>query len=248
MTDTTLAARWANLPDRLTTNQYQGEGAIYTIGAYDVTVRYDQGHEPALTATHRYRRGHDSDPRRTLPNLSVDDGELRFPIEDLIPLVLARLTPAELAESLWVNDEVRAAFLSAATNRWAAAFTDADRRALLAGLREAVHNEALEKAKGFLGDIEHQVAHRFYYYDAVRRLREMLRGSGNLDEDGLFMGADGLRRPLPFAPYAAPELEIGPIGATTVWSEARDAWRARLTTLFPPPAPAMVADALDAIP
>ena len=106
---------WENRPNRLKSTGLVGRsaeqdtergnrtaGAQYNIGSYQVTVWYSPtvGEEPELTATHRYRYATEGDPRRILPNLEVQEGELRFLIEDLVPIILERLTPDELAASL----------------------------------------------------------------------------------------------------------------------------------------------------
>jgi hypothetical protein len=199
----------------------ESPGTVYRIGKYDVTVRAD-----GVTYTSPRRDG--TDPRRTLPNMEIVDGEIRIPVSDLVSDVLARCEPAELAKSLWRNDEVRAAFRQEMAERWLAeAVTDGDRRAFLRDIKEAVHSKAVDEAVHKLTTLEYEIRSRWHTWDVIRSANNLLH-----DMDVRAPSGEPLR-------LREPDVQIG----DKAWHEARERWAAEMRALFP--APALAAEAAE---
>jgi hypothetical protein len=235
---------WNDRPSKATIRHRIGgdkPAIVYHVGGHLVTVPVTGDEEPEVTyVTERYG----SDPRQDFPNMKVCDGELRLPIDDLVGAILSRIEPEELAVALWANDDVRARFIEALTNQWSGDnVSDADRRGVLAGIKEAVHSKALDKLASAMSSIEYAVCRDAHYWDEVQRINERLR---NLDvrvcayagqdaegrsvyEDRLLqfdarehaVNKDGV--------FTRGELEVG----GRAWSEAISHWREQVLKYFP---------------
>lgn len=194
---------------------------VYRIGRYEITVPEGGG-----DVTYRVPSHYGSDPRRVLPNMEIADGEIRIPITDLVGEVLTRLDPRELAGALWQNAEVRDAFMGCLARDWSDdAIGEADRRAFLVKVREAVHDAAVDRLFQKVAGLEHDASQRWRVWQVIRDANEALRVNGATWPSG---------RPLQLAePGDEPAFKIG--GAS--WNEAREHWRAELAKLFPGPAP-----------
>lgn len=207
-------------PKYSTTDSDGVVGCVYQIGSYDVTVASNG------TVTYRHRYNQNYDPRQTLPNMEVRDGEIRIPATDLVGLILSRLDPVEIAQALWSeNEDVRNAFIDCAVTRYSeAGVGDPDRRKLLHGLQETVHSVALDKLRDAMAAIEYDLSRRSHFFHEVLRINDMLR-----DLDIRTRQGDLLQ----IAHHDNdPDFRIG----GKVWNEARDDWRELVLERFPPPA------------
>lgn len=204
--------------------------AVYEIGSYQVTV---QGATPenAPEVSYRNDRYQSADPRQTFPNMEVRDGEIRLPVTDLVGEILTRLEPVELAQSLWSDDAVRSAFMDCLVTRYnEQGIGDDDRRKFLLGVKEAVHDKAVDGLREKISSLEYAVSKRAFFYheinttnDRLRAVEGMLRGRFNVPDINL----PRLRHE-----DNDPDFKIG----GKHWNDARDDWRKTLLAMFPAPA------------
>lgn len=213
---------WNERPTKAKLKHVINDDHVYEVGHYDVTVRQTEGGEPAVTYKHRY--SHTTDPRRTLPNMEVADGEIRIPVTDLVATALSRLDPADLARALWQEDEVRGAFIDCLCHHYNDhGIDDADRRKVLAGLQAAVHSAALDRLASAMHKLEYTMANRSFFYHEVNRINERLAALGCVDaydQPIRLQHAD-----------SDPDYRIG----GKIWNEARDDWRKLVLERFPEP-------------
>lgn len=213
---------------------------VYSVGKYDVTV---PGDEVAVT----YRCPYYSvsmDPRRTLPNMEIADGEIRIPVVDLVDEVLTRLDPVELARALWQNDDVKAEFIDCMVTRWSQqGIDDGDRRKALHGVKEAVHSAALDKLASAAAAMEYAVVREANHHDEVRRINDVLRDldvrvNRTVWEDGKATGTESVvlqfdsreqREKTEAGNWTYGQFEVG----GRVWNEARKFWREKVLEQFP---------------
>jgi hypothetical protein len=195
----------------------KGETPTYEVGRHTVTVHPDG----SLTySSNSYRS---ADPRKTFPNMEVTDGKLEIPIEDMVDLILTRIDPVELAESLWSHEDVRAAFIETFTDHYRGVFTPAERRAFLSEVKEAIHSPRLDELANSMRDMEHNLSIRFQYWQQVENANRILRDLDVNMPSGSPMQLQNLER--------SGDLEFG----GTLWNEARDWWRAEMLKQFPIP-------------
>lgn len=230
---------WNERPSKATAKNFIGgdnPAAIYEVGQYQVTVHGGTPDEhPEVTYCHKYRNT--TDPRATLPNMEIADGEIRIPVTDLVGEALKRLEPAELAAALWSDDSVKAEFMELLTRRYNDhGIDDGDRRKFLAGVKEAVHDKRLDDLANAMSKLEYEFSKTSHFYHEINRINEALRHydvrikRGDTDEllqfnnlDRSTKGEDG--------GFTRGELEIG--GKS--WEEARTHWRKEVSARFPNP-------------
>lgn len=227
---------WDQAPTKLEAKHLIGgdkPAAVFDLGSYEITIA---GEEPQVTYRHKYRR-ESTDPRCTLPNMDIDDGEIRIPITDLVGEVLSRLEPADLARALWSEQSVRDEFTKAMTSRYMeGGVEDADRRKLLHGIQREVHSTKLDQLADLMATQEYaarETAHRqraqylFSYW--IKAVEETL--SSRYPE-----ALEALRAGHGFGEVFIqdPEQKDFSIGGKH-WNEARDYWRAEVLKQFPHP-------------
>lgn len=217
---------WPDKPTKVEPKYVHGgdnPARIFEIGKYQVTVPDD----PEATVTYHvphYRHGQ-SDPRTTFPNMEVSDGEVRFPVEDLVPVILSRLDPVDLARALWQNEDVKAEFMSCLTERWSeGGIGDADRRKFLASIKEAIHSKALDAFAYTAQKLERAFGQKWFFYHEIHRVNDGLREAGFEDRDG---NPIRLRHE-----DSDPAFRIG----GEHWNDAREHWRAEAARMFAIPA------------
>lgn len=227
---------WTTRPTRVEINNFVNGAAVFDVGRYRITA-------PGLTAdsevTYVTESRASTDPRRTFPNMAVEDGVLKIYVEDIVDEMLTRLDPTDLARQLWQNEEVRAAFMECMIERYAdGSLSDADRRAFLVGVKEAIHDASVAALAERFGDSEYALAKSVYFWDQVQRANDALaRAEIRVRET--------LGQPLePTAEqsevFRIPRLRddgqdpLTRIGGT-VWNECRDWRRAQVRALFPGP-------------
>ena len=217
---------------------------VYQIGRYEVTIPGDE-----ISVTYRTPDRDSRDPRTTFPHMEVTDGEIRIPVSDLVGEVLSRVEPVDAAQALWQDDAVREEFMSCLVTRYSQQDVgDADRRKFLAGVREAVHEKALDRLADSMAKIEYDVARIAHFYDEVRRINQTLRDLEvtvmrsakndvgewvqvpsilQFDERERKLDADG-----------KPTNGFGELAvAGRAWQDARAFWRDEVRRQFPMPAP-----------
>lgn len=206
--------------------------AVFDVGSYEVTVA---GENPQVTCRHKYRR-ESTDPRRTLPNMEIEDGEIRIPVTDLVGEVLTRLEPADLARALWSDQGVRDAFTEAMAHRYMeGGVEEADRRKLLHGIQKEVHSAALDRLSDAMATQEYaarNIAHSQY---SRHQFKHWLRAV----EDTLTRfpeALEALKQGHGFGKMflVDPDEKDFSIGGKH-WQEARDFWRAEVLRQFPQP-------------
>jgi hypothetical protein len=200
--------------------------------------------EPVVT--YRSKSRHETDPRKTLPNMEVTDGQIRIELTDLVGLVLSRLEPVDLARALWSDDDVKAEFMSLLVTRYnESGLGDAERRKFLRGVTEAVHSKALDTLAGHMAMIEHQSNKASNFYDEVRRINDVLRAQEVMVHGDVWNEVTKAHErklvPLQFnerehkrdanGNHTRGDLSVGGRG----WEEAREFWRMEVLKQFPMP-------------
>lgn len=221
------------------------KGTVHSLNEFDITV-WEDGEVTA-------RRKHyvSSDPGKHFPNMTVSDGAINFPIEDLVSFILDRITPAELADGIMADDEARQALVEKMAERYASPeFTDADRRAFLTKVQQQIHAKAVDRAIERLNAFE--TAHRSrldYYrwkavelghytglYEKYTEALYELREAGKLDDAGVQQRKKYLTTPDQLAEHIKHHRD--PVVTESVgpeWRESRDFWRTELMKFFPEP-------------
>ena len=251
---------WNSAPTKAKFTLFSGDAAVFEIGygAYEVSVpvpadRPDDFDPPAVTFK-TPRRQH-RDVKALLPNMDVDGDTLRIPVTDLVPLILDRLDPVDLARALWNDDDVKAAFMDCLVTRYnEQGIGDNDRRKFLAGVKEAVHAKALDALANAMSSAEYHINRASNFYDQIRQINAVLRERDirvdrhvwndttrdwetssvvlQFDEMQHKRTADGL------SVYG--DLAVGGRG----WEEAREFWRKEVLKQFPMPPASENGDAL----
>lgn len=230
------------------------KGTVHSLNEFDVTV-WEDGE---VTARRKYYAS--GDPRTHFPNMSVSDGAITLPIEDLVGFILARISAEELAEGIMADDEARAALVYKMSERYASpGFTDQDRRQFLTNVQEQTYAEAIGRAVERLNKSEeaHRSRDDYYRWRKVetghyRGLYERyecalcdLRNAGLLDADGERVLKSGLTKPDDLDKWI--EQHRDPVVTESVgpqWTESRDYWRKRLEEFFPTPSAPAAAEVL----
>jgi hypothetical protein len=231
---TTITAGWRNSPRTFEpSHQTHDDRPVWKIDGVYVSV---DGGKLSVEPIHR-----SATPEM---RIEVHDGELRLPLEDLVPQVLDRLDVADLAQMICADEGARRVILDALARRYnEMGVEDADRRHWLAAVQSEVHDKKLDELTYAMTRIEHAVAQMGYramgdiHYDNV--LRHELERAG-LDAEAALERSQRFRpnqHLVDFKPYVA---TIG--HGQDAWNDARDYWRSQLATLFPhvevPAAPA----------
>lgn len=215
---------------------------VYAIGKYEVTV---PGKEREIT--YRVPSHSPTDPRQTMPNMEITDGEIRIPVTDLVSEVLSRLDPVELAQALWQNVDVRSEFIECMVSRYSQmGINDPDRRAVLRGLKEAVHSAALDRLANRAAAAEFDVSRCAGHWEEIRRINHVLRDLNvtvkrTIWKDGQPAGTEDVL--LQFndrdraqknedGTWTRGVFEVG----GQAWNEAREFWRQKVLEEFPGPA------------
>lgn len=231
---TSLTSRWYSTPRAIEPEGHDHDGKPYW-KVEGVTIRV-QGETLQLSAP-RY-----GDTRHM--RVEVADGELRFPLEDLVPLVLERLDITELSRMICGDKDARREVLDALARKYNEhSIEDDDRRYWIAKVKAAVHDAKLDALVYQMSRIEHGVAQTGYRaLDAIawgnvfnHAIVELLRFLGAEYRQAREV-ADEMERHR-FERYRSPFLELKPhltdiLGARTAWDEARDFWRERAAALF----------------
>lgn len=226
---------WSDRPTKVEITNFTGgdePAGIFTVGQYEVRVPgLTPENAPTVSYCAPYRCG-STDPRNAFPNLEVRDGEMRIPLEDIVGAILARVEPTEVAVALWCDDDVRAQFVEAMTTRWSGMnIGDADRRAFLHGVKEAIHSAAVDALASRMASLEHEATKRWSIHRQVEAVNETLANYGATRPA---RGDETEPQPLRIRDTMHdPEFRIsGP-----AWNEARDFWRREVARQFPMPLP-----------
>lgn len=204
--------------------------AVFEIGEYVVEIPVakigDDLYAEPPAVTYRSKTRHTTDPRATLPNMEVRDGQIRIEINDLVGLVLSRLEPRELAQALWQDQGVRDEFMDCLVTRYnESGIGDQERRKFLHGVKEAVHDKRIETLASSFGSMEHELSKRVYFWTEIERANALLKFHDIKDDKGEPVRlTDGENNA---------QFKIG----GTNWNEARDYWRTSLAERFPGPGP-----------
>jgi hypothetical protein len=221
------------------------KGTVHSLNDFDITV-WEDGE---VTAKRKYYTN--TDPGKHFPNMSVSEGSINFPIEDLVSFILDKITPAELADGIMADDEAREALVEKMSERYASPeFTDKDRRAFLTKVQQQIHAVSIDRAITRLNGLEQnarsytdqyrwrdvELGHYRGLYDRYTEALYELRESGKLDDEGVLKRKALHTSPEKLAEYIGSNRDpmvkesVGP-----QWSESRDYWRTELLKFFPEP-------------
>jgi len=224
------------------------KGTVHSLNEFDITI-WEDGE---VTAKRKYYST--TDPGKHFPNMSVSDGAINFPIEDLVSFILDRISAEELAEGIMSDDEARAALVYKMAERYASpGFMDGDRRQFLTKVQQQIHATAVDRAIERLNAAETGKRSRddYYRWKAVElghytglfeRYRETLyelREAGKLDDAGVLSRLAWHIAPDKLAEYIKANRD--PVVSESVgpqWHESRDYWRQELAKHFPEPSKA----------
>lgn len=221
------------------------KGTVHSLNEFDVTV-WEDGE---VTARRKYYAS--SDPGKHFPNMSVSDGAITLPIEDLVGFILERISAEELAEGIMADDEARAALVYKMSEQYASpGFTDEDRREFLTKVQQQIYAVAIGRAVERLNKAEegHRSRDDYYrwkevelgHYRGIYEYVVTLLGSVLKDdpqsEKRLEAFRAGHTSPERLAEYIKENRD--PVVKESVgpqWHESRDYWRKRLEEFFPEP-------------
>ena len=224
------------------------KGTVHSLNEFDITV-WEDG---AVEARRKYYAK--SDPGSAFPNMSVCDGAITLPIEDLVGFILARISASELAEGIMADDEARAALVEKMSERYSSpTFTDQDRRTFLKEVQQQIHAISVDRAIERLNHAEqgHRSRLDYYRWKAVetghyRGLFERyetalyeLREAGALDDEGVRRRKANITTPDDLDEHIKNHRD--PVVSESVgpqWMESRDFWRSKLLEHFPEPSEA----------
>lgn len=221
------------------------KGTVHSLNEFDLTV-WEDGE---VTAKRKYYAS--GDPSKHFPNMSVSDGAITLPIEDLVSFILERISAEELAEGIMADDEARAALVYKMSEQYASpGFTDEDRREFLTKVQQQVYAVAIGRAVERLNKAEeaHRVRDDYYrwrkveigHYRGIYEYVVTLLGSVLKDDPQSEKRLEAFR-----ASHMPPDkldefISDGrdPVVKESVgpqWHESRDYWRKRLEEFFPKP-------------
>lgn len=223
-------------------------GTIYSLNEFDITI-WEDGE---VTANRKYyvKTG----PDKYFPNMSVSDGAINLPIEDLVSFILDRITPSELADGIMADDEARASLVEKMAERYASpGFEDADRRTFLTKVQQQIHAKSIDRAIERLNSREENSRSRDDYYrwksvelghyrglvESYTEALYELREAGKLDDDSVLWRKAQHIDPDRLAEYIKENRD--PVVTESVgpqWHESRDYWRKELMKFFPEPSSA----------
>lgn len=221
------------------------KGHVHSLNEFDITV-WDDGE---VTAKRKYHTS--TDPGKHFPNMTVNDGAINFPIEDLVSFILDRVTPEELADGIMADDTARAGLVYKMSERYASpGFEDADRREFLTKVQQQIHAKSIDRAIERLNKSEDNARSRsdYYRWKAVElghyiglfnRYKEalyQLREAGVLDDEGVLNSTKYLTTPEQLESSIKENRD--PVVYESVgpqWYESRDYWRTELLKFFPEP-------------
>lgn len=221
------------------------KGTVHSLNDFQITV-WEDGE---VTAQRKYYAK--SDPQSTFPNMTVTEGQINLPIDDLVEFILAKITPEELAEGLMQNDDARAALVYKMAERYSSpTFIDGDRREFLTRVQQQVYAEAIERAVERLNKAEegHRSRNDYYrwrdvelghyrgLYEKYEAALYKLREEGVVDDEYVLQHKRIITTPDDLDAYIKENRD--PIVKESVgpqWHESRDYWRKRLEEFFPEP-------------
>lgn len=221
------------------------KGTVHSLNDFDITV-WEDGE---VTAKRKYYTS--TDPGKHFPNMSVSDGAITLPIEDLVGFILERITPAELADGIMADDEAREALVEKMAERYASPeFTDADRRTFLTKVQRQIHAKSIDRAIERLNAKETgersredyyrwravELGHYTGLYERYTEALYELREAGKLDDAGVLRRKGQHTAPEQLSAYIKQNRD--PVVSESIgphWWESRDYWRTELLKFFPEP-------------
>jgi hypothetical protein len=221
---TTIASRWYNSPRGFEVDHMRGDTPVWKVDGVHISIEGDR-----LTVQSIYRS-----PTPDM-RIEVKDGELRLPLEDLIPQVLDRLDIRDLSEMICADRDARRAVLDALANRYNDhSVSDDDRRHWLAKVQSAVHDTKLDALTTYMAGVERAVAQTGYRamgdiaYGNV--LRHELEDAG-VDPETAKIRGDRYQPEQQLVDFKPHVNSIG-YGGQDAWDLARDFWRQQVAAMF----------------
>lgn len=217
------------------------EGTVHSLHDFVITVWKDG----EVTAQRRRHVSHD--PAGIFPNMTVNDGSINLPIEDLVSFILARITPVELAEGLMADDEAREALVYKMAERYSGiTFEDADRRKFLTKVQQQVYSVSLDNVVTRLTEFEENHRSRYDYYRwravELNHYKTLYEYTESLLSDVGVVGDDKPRLIRFINSHVHPdtlkefiEFNRDPVVTESVgpeWRDSREYWRKKLAEFF----------------
>lgn len=231
---------WYDNPTKVDVKNYLGgddPAGQFEVGGYIVNV-YGMTPENTPKITYYKSRTRSSgDPRRTFPNMEVEDGVLKLPVEDIVGEMMTRLDPVELAKALWSNNkEVREAFMECMTDHYMSGISDTERRAFLLSVKEDIHDRRADALQTAFSESEYAFSRLNYYWDKIQDANRQI-------ERAETMVRHALGQPIEPTPDQTEVFKLQRIRDENVdervklfgtdWNAARDHWREKVTAIFP---------------
>lgn len=246
----TFLSRYQDRPSTLKVDHQvingERKGTVHSLNEFDITV-WEDGE---VTARRKYYAS--SKPDNHFPNMSISDGAINLPIEDLVGFILARISAEELAEGIMDDDEARAALVYKMSERYSSpTFTDQDRQTFLTNIQQQIHAVAIGRAIERLNKMEEvlrakddynrwrsvEIGHYRGLYERYEAALYELREAGRLDDEGVLARKSLVTTPDALASNIKEARDpVTTESAGPAWHESRDYWRKRLEEAFPEPA------------
>lgn len=187
-------------------------GWRYVVNVYEdgkVTIRDNSYHKPRQ-----------DDIKQTFPNLVLEEGELKFRLEDFVEIIMERMEPGPYAKLLWANnEEVKKEFIECLKDTWETGISIEDRRTILTQLKGQIHSDALDKFAYTMHKLEYDQSKNYNFFDRIYNMNSWLRDNNICDDQGNIIQFKS-------------ETEDERIGGAN-WNEAREFWRKEVLKQFP---------------
>lgn len=233
---------WYENPTKIDVNNYLGGDdpvGQFEVGGYIVNVHGLTPENTPKITYHRARNRSSSDPRKTFPNMEVEDGVLKLPVEDIVGEMMSRLDPADLAKALWSeNAEVREAFMECMKEHYESGISDSERRAFLVSIKEDIHDRRADTLQTAFAESEYAFSRLNYYWDKIQDANRQIERA-----EGMVRHAIG--QPIEPTPDQTEVFKLPRIRDENVdervklfgpaWNEARNHWREKVEAMFPGP-------------
>lgn len=198
---------------------------LYKIGKWTVGIHPDGKVEYVAT------NGANTDPRQTFENVTIEDGELRIPISDMVGEVLKRCDPVDLAKALWTNDEVKDAFMESLVWTYNSTMDASDQVKFLHAVKEKVHNAAVGRLDYTLGKLDREVSRIAYHMLSAERMNIHNENVERMLNERF--GVSDISLPRCTVPKVD-GIDFDNYSGKT-WTECRDYWRKKIEETFPGP-------------
>lgn len=218
-----LSSKFSSSPRRIDSGGTINGDPYFKVDGVQIVIKSKDGETYLEIASESYY-SNASDPKRHFPSMSVDSGQIRISIEDLVPVMLERMDPIDIAMGLCDNRDVREAVVDHLAESWyGSSFDDNDRYRFLNKIKERLHDSRVGRFAQVMGNVEHEMSKLAMRHQQMIAFNHVLKVYGARYPDGREVEFDV--PPLP--------IDVGIHLSTGTWAEARDYWRKRVEEMFP---------------